>query len=39
MRPSGFMDKNVHDNLVYILLHVANDKSLNVFVQEKNEHR
>ena len=34
-----FMGKNVRDNLVYILLHVANDKSLNVFMQEKNEHR
>ena len=33
------MGKNVRDNLVYILLHVPNDKSLNVFMQEKNEHR
>ena len=39
MRPSSFMAKNVHDNLIYILLQEANDRSLNVFMKEKNDHQ
>ena len=33
------MAKNVHDNLIYILLQEANDRSLNVFMKEKNDHQ
>ena len=39
MRPSSSMVKNLHDNLIYILLREANDRSLNVFVKEKNHHQ
>ena len=33
------MAKNAHDNLIYILLHEANDRSLNVSMKEKNDHQ
>ena len=39
MRPSSSMVKNLHDNLIYMLLREANDRSVNVSVKEKNHHQ